>query len=159
MNQGERRFIRLPNGEVIYLDDYPEPDLDEEELEPELRAYIKYHAQQIARLEDTYNFNIVRDVSNIQAGLLNDHTTALHDLESRVTRLSSTIFDLHSQIATLSNTISRLESTVNRLDSQVVTLYTMITDLRSQIADIQTQIQNLPGSWLRKFRGWFLKGS
>ena len=31
--------------------DYPPPTLDEEEIEPELRAYIKYQAQQIARQE------------------------------------------------------------------------------------------------------------
>ena len=34
-----------------FIEDYPEPDLDDDEIAPELRAYIKYHAQKIARRE------------------------------------------------------------------------------------------------------------
>ena len=41
MSQEQQRFI----------EEYPRPEIEEDEIEPELRAYIKYQAQQIARQE------------------------------------------------------------------------------------------------------------
>ena len=98
MSEEQRRYIKLPSGQVYYLPEYPTPDIDEEDIDPDLRAYIKHQAQVIAQMEVAHGFMNMPTTLNPLLNLLPDITNILTKQAEIIKQLQSEIEDLQRKV-------------------------------------------------------------